>query len=93
MSEIPQKISRKETDRVFDQRRREADMFYESIDEGKSTDDEKNIVRQAYAGLLHSKQFYHYVVKYWLDGEGKHFMPAFADRRQKAVKNTEWRHV
>ena len=33
------------------------------------SEDEKRVARQAYGGLLWSKQFYHYVVREWLDGD------------------------
>jgi hypothetical protein len=35
----------------------------------KLNDDERNVVRQVYAGLLWSKQFYHYIVQDWLNGD------------------------
>ena len=89
----PKKIDRKQMDEIFNKRKEEADLFYQSITEEKLTEDEKNVIRQAYAGLLHTKQFYHYVVRDWIEGEGKHFMPAFEDRRQKTIKNTEWHHM
>ena len=90
---LPEKITQKVIDQIFNERKNEADQFYESVYEGKLTDDEKNIIRQAYASLLHTKQFYHYVVKYWIEGEGKHFMPAFEDRRKQILKNTSWEHM
>ncbi|CAF1441082.1 unnamed protein product [Adineta steineri] len=90
---IPKKITRQQMSEIFNQRKQEADLFYESIYEGKLHKDEKNIIRQAYAGLLNSKQFYYYIVKDWLDGEGKHFMPKFDEKRQAILKNKEWRHM
>ena len=48
------------------------------------------VMRQAYAGLLWSKQFYHYVVKDWLDGD-PHTPPPPPQR--KTGRNWEWRHV
>ena len=56
-------------DQIFDARIREADEFYSSIGLAKLNDDERNVVRQAYAGLLWSKQFYHYIVQDWLNGD------------------------
>ena len=56
-------------DAVFDARRREADEFYATvIPEGASLD-AANVMRQALAGMLWSKQFYHYVVADWLKGD------------------------
>jgi hypothetical protein len=54
---------------VFDRRKSETDEFYEHLI-GRSNDEEsKNVARQAAAGLLWTKQFYHYVVKDWLTGD------------------------
>ena len=47
-------------------------------------------MRQAFAGLLWSKQFYHYVVKDWLDGDPAQPPPP-AERRDG--RNREWRHL
>jgi hypothetical protein len=55
-------------DDVTTARRREADAFYAHKIPGGLSGDERNVVRQAYAGLLWSKQFYHYVVDHWLSG-------------------------
>ncbi|CAF1070756.1 unnamed protein product [Rotaria sordida] len=90
---MPQKLNREEYNKVFDERKQEADQFYESIYAGELTDDEKNIIRQAYAGLLHTKQFYHYIVKHWIDGEEKYLMPAFPEKRLQTVKNSAWQHM
>ena len=43
--------------------------FYSTILTPKLTEDENNIVRQGYAGLLHTKQFYHYIVEEWTAGD------------------------
>ena len=50
----------------------------------------KNVARQAYAGLLWSKQFYHYVIKDWLDGDPDQPAPPEA---RKHGRNSEWRHL
>ena len=54
---------------VFEQRLREADEFYAALLPGRAGDDEKHVMRQALAGLLWSKQFYHYSVELWLKGD------------------------
>jgi hypothetical protein len=56
-------------DAVFDARQREADEFYAEIVPGGATDDEANVMRQALAGMLWSKQYYHYVINDWLKGD------------------------
>jgi hypothetical protein len=50
-------------DRVFKERRREADEFYASVIPADLSEDAANVMRQSFAGMLWSKQFYHYVVK------------------------------
>ena len=51
---------------IFAQRKKEADVFYENIHPASCTDDQKNIQRQAFAGLLWSKQYYHYDLETWI---------------------------
>jgi hypothetical protein len=50
-------------------RSREADEFYEEMHDARLTKDERLVQRQAFAGLLWSKQFYHYDVHHWLRGD------------------------
>ena len=77
-------------DGVFDARMREADEFYDTIIPATLSDDAKNVARQAFAGLLWSKQYYHYVVKQWLDGDPGQPGPP-ADRLRG--RNREWTHL
>jgi hypothetical protein len=76
-------------DQIFDTRIREAGEFYSSIGLAKLNDDERNVVRQAYAGLLWSKQFYHYIVQDWLNGDPEMAPP---ESRQQG-RNIEWQHI
>jgi len=75
---------------VFRQRINEADDFYREIIPENLSDDAKNVQRQALAGMLWAKQFYHYVVKEWLDGD-----PAFSPppQQRKKARNREWTHL
>jgi hypothetical protein len=50
-------------------RRREADEFYAAVQAPQLSPDERLVQRQAFAGLLWSKQFYHYDVRHWLEGD------------------------
>ena len=77
-------------DRVFDQRVQEADSFYADLQPDSLNDDERRVQRQAYAGLLWNKQFYHFSVQLWLDGD-KAFPPPPAERLDE--RNANWRHV
>ena len=54
---------------VFSIRQREADEFYAAVIPNRLSTDAANVMRQSLAGLLWSKQFYHYVVKDWLEGD------------------------
>jgi hypothetical protein len=75
---------------VFAARRREADEFYAALIPTDLSSAEANVVRQAYAGLLWSKQFYHYIVNDWLEGDPQQPPPP-EDR--KFGRNADWRHV
>jgi hypothetical protein len=76
-------------DRLFDQRRAEADAFHAAQRSTPLSDEERRIARQADAGLLWSRQFYNYVVEHWLDGDPAHPAPP-AERKQG--RNAQWRH-
>lgn len=72
---------------VLGQRRAEADQFYASLGAGISEEGQR-VYRQALAGLLWSKQFYHYDVRRWLDGDPAGPPPP-AQRRWG--RNADWR--
>jgi hypothetical protein len=75
---------------MVDQRRKEADDFYTSIHPPNATDEEKNIQRQAFAGMLWNKQSYLFDVDVWLDGDDPAAPPP-ADRQRG--RNSRWRHL
>jgi len=77
-------------DRLFDQRRKEADEFYETVIPQHLSQDARNVMRQSFGGLLWSKQFYHYVVRDWLEGDPDQPAPP-SDR--KYGRNREWGHL
>ena len=56
-------------DRVMDTRVRDAEEFYTARIPAEQPQEERRVARQAYAGLLWSKQFFHYSLKDWLDGD------------------------
>jgi hypothetical protein len=80
----------REFNATFDQRRSDADEFYRSVLPSTLTEAETLIARQAYAGLLWTKQFYHYVVREWLDGDPSQPRPPESRRHGR---NVDWRHV
>jgi hypothetical protein len=75
---------------IFGQRKNEADDFYASLAPSCLSTEHCAIMRQAFAGLIWSKQFYHYVIEQWLDGDPG--QPAPPRERLKA-RNSEWRHL
>jgi len=74
----------------FLQRKHEADEFYDAIVPASLSADAKLVARQAFAGLLWSKQYYHYVVTDWLEGDPAQPAPAAA---REGGRNHEWTHL
>ncbi len=77
-------------DQIVADRKREADDFYESVARPEMTGEAKRVARQGYAGLLWSKQFYHYVIDGWLKGDSSQFRPP-GERLEG--RNREWAHL
>ena len=77
-------------DEVLRLRKNEADEFYADLQNGITDEDEKNVQRQAFAGLLWNKQFYHYNVSKWLKGDPNLEAPRDFEN---FVRNTEWEHM
>jgi len=77
-------------DRILALRQREADEFYATIIPQDLSADARNVMRQGFAGMLWSKQFYHYVLKDWLGGDPGN--PPPPQERQKG-RNREWAHL
>jgi hypothetical protein len=73
---------------IFARRKQEADEFYRGITPEKLTEDEANVMRQALAGMLWTKQYYHFDVNRWLkelgDGSVRHNQPE---------RNNDWQHM
>jgi hypothetical protein len=79
-----------EFERIWEERRQEADEFYDTIIPEHLTEDGRNVMRQAFGGLLWSKQYYHYVVRDWLNGDPAFPAPPAARKRGR---NHEWKHL
>jgi hypothetical protein len=77
-------------DTIFAERQREADAFYAEIAPLTHGAEPRNAIRQGYAGLLWSKQFYHYVVADWLAGDATQPPPP---QERRIGRNREWEHV
>jgi len=80
----------REFDAAFARRVREADEFYATIIPAHLSDDARLVMRQALAGLLWSKQFFHCDVRRWLEGDPAGPPPP-ASRR--TGRNREWEHL
>jgi hypothetical protein len=76
-------------DAVMEARRKEAEEFYASVIPSSLNADEANVMRQAIAAMLWSKQFYYYDVDKWLE---EHGAEAFNPRR-RAPRNEHWHHM
>jgi len=77
-------------DAVCAQRLAEADEFYAALQPAGMDADQRLVHRQALAGMLWSKQFYHYNVREWLDGDPAQPPPP-AER--KRGRNHQWAHL
>ena len=76
--------------RIFQTRKQEADEFYQAACPFTMSEDDRNIQRQAFAGLLWSKQYYQYSVHDWLKGDpGQPSPPA----ERKTGRNHEWTYL
>ncbi len=71
-------------------RRREADAYYEELQHGMTSSDERAVQRQAFAGLIWSKQFYYLDVPEWLRGDPAQISPP-VERQQG--RNCDWKHL
>lgn len=76
-------------DELMTQRRAEADAFYAVLQASIADADMRLIQRQAFAGMLWSKQFYCFDVAEWLDGDPRQPPPP---ERRKTGRNGDWRH-
>lgn len=75
---------------IFSKRMMEADEFYNELQPARLTDDERMVQRQAFAGMLWSKQFYHYDVMRWLEGDPGQPPPP---ESRKNGRNSGWMHL
>ncbi|MEP6901226.1 MAG: glucosidase, partial [Actinomycetota bacterium] len=77
-------------DKILSNRKKEADEFYAGIIPANLSKDAQSVMRQAFGGMLWSKQFYYYDVEKWLEGDPNQPLPP-AER--KKGRNAEWRHL
>jgi hypothetical protein len=75
---------------IFVSRKQDADDFYRTVIPAKLNSDEANVMRQALAGMLWSKQFYLYDIDKWLS---EHGAGPFNPSHKHAPRNEEWHHM
>jgi hypothetical protein len=75
---------------LMEARRREADEFYSAVIPSSLSADAANVMRQALAGMLWSKQFYYYDVDKWLE---EHGADPFKTGGRAAPRNDHWHHM
>ncbi len=76
-------------DRTLTARLQDADEFYRSVTPPNVTPDEANVMRQALAGMLWSKQYYFFDADHWLEEHQAHPL----DRESRNFRNREWFHM
>ena len=94
------RLSKEKVDQPFDnfdglvaQRKSDADTFYNDLQEHIKQSDLKNIQRQAYAGMMWSKQYYHFDVSKWLEGDAINPPNIDFDAHRKHGRNAAWGHM
>ncbi|MBD2207909.1 glucosidase [Calothrix sp. FACHB-1219] len=75
---------------ILTTRQQEADEFYQNLTPFTLSEDMRNVQRQAFAGMLWTKQFYYYDVEKWLQGDSGTIPPPKA---RKSGRNREWFHL
>ncbi|GAB3893023.1 glucosidase [Larkinella knui] len=91
------RLTNKETEQPFADfdaivatQKNNADAFYAARQKESATGDEKRVQRQAWAGMLWSKQFYYYNVNTWLKGDKGEIPPP---ESRETIRNADWKHV
>ncbi len=79
-----------EFDEIFAARQIEAEEFYDKVSPPQANKDLKRVQRQAFAGMLWSKQYYHYDVRRWMRGDPG---PPRPPRARAQGRNHEWSHL
>lgn len=80
----------KDVEDIIQKRKQECDEFYDAIHPKGLSEDDKNIQRQALAGMLWSKQFYYFEVAKWLKGDDPDDpLPV----RRESIRNKHWKHL
>ncbi|MDF1584322.1 MAG: glucosidase [Methyloprofundus sp.] len=90
LSKTPNPQAFNDFDQVFTSRISEADAFYATVQKNLPGDEAKMIQRQAFAGMIWSKQFYYYDIPQWQNGDQG--TPKPSSKRLK-IRNYNWQHL
>lgn len=80
-------------DNIFQKRQQEAEEFYQAVTPFDLPDEMRKVQRQAFAGMLWSKQFFHYVVQDWLNTDTPPRPTDPPTDRVKKGRNHDWTHL
>jgi hypothetical protein len=80
----------KDFDAIFDKRQHESDAFYGELQHNIPEEDARNVQRQAFAGMIWSKQYFHYDVRRWLHGDPGQPKPP---PEREHGRNNDWQHL
>jgi hypothetical protein len=83
-------VDEEEFDDIIEKRREEADEFFYRLSPMPMSDDLRNIQRQAFSGMMWTKQHYHFIWDQWANGDPS--MPPPPPSR-KGVRNRQWSHM
>jgi hypothetical protein len=83
-------LDEEEFDNIFDLRKYEADDFYFRLSPLPLLDDLRNIQRQAFSGMMWTKQHYYFIWDQWANGDPT--QPPPPDCR-RAIRNSQWKHM
>ncbi len=84
------RFTQQDFEAVFEARIHEANEFYETVTPPGLSEDARRVQRQAFAGLLWSKQYYHYDVSRWLKGDP---MGPEPPPQRRLGRNADWTHL
>src|ERR1700730_5232319 len=90
LSRRPQRAPFHDFDQCLSERRNEADDFYADLQRDMVSADERTVQRQAFAGMIWNKQFYHLDIRRWLTGDPGQIPPP---ESRKRGRNSEWKFL
>jgi len=86
------KHSKREIDKIFKTRIKEADEFYHHLLPKSLNDDHRMIARGALSGMLWNKMYYNLIIPDWLKGDPD-FYPPLPPHNPCTARNSEWLHL